>query len=79
MNGARHRRSGSWDNRVDNARSFRAIGDTVNLASRLETVNNAYKMRILVDEKTFQLAQNDVEAREIDFLTVAGKVEPMRV
>ena len=55
------------------------IGDTVNLASRLERVNNTYKMRILVDEKTFQLAQNDVEAREIDFITLAGKVEPVRV
>ena len=62
-----------------NRRSFRVIGDTVNLASRLERVNNEYKIRILVDEKTFQLAQNDVEAREIDFLTVAGKVEPKRV
>ena len=62
-----------------NRRSFRVIGDTVNLATRLDGVNNAYKTSILVDEKTFQLAQNDVEAREIDFLTVAGKVEPVRV
>jgi adenylate cyclase len=55
------------------------IGDAVNLASRLAGANNAYKTNILADEKTFQLAQNDVEVREIDFLTVAGKVEPVRV
>jgi adenylate cyclase len=41
--------------------------------------NKAYGTRILVDEGTFQLAQNDVEGREIDFLTVLGKVEPVRV
>jgi adenylate cyclase len=55
------------------------IGDTVNLASRLEGINKLYGTSIILGEETYRLAQQVVEARELDTITVAGKTEPVRI
>ena len=59
--------------------SFTVMGDTVNLASRLESANKFYGTRCLVSQATIAAADQAVEAREIDRLVVAGQTRPQIV
>jgi adenylate cyclase len=59
--------------------SFTVMGDTVNLASRLESANKFYGTRCLVSQATISAAAQAVEAREIDRLVVAGQTRPQIV
>jgi adenylate cyclase len=61
------------------AKSFAAIGDVTNLASRLEGVNKIYGTTVILSEETHRLAQHTVEARELDVVVVVGKSESVRI
>jgi len=55
------------------------MGDAVNLASRLEGANKFYETPILFGPRTYELAQADIEAREVDLMRVKGKHRPVAV
>jgi adenylate cyclase len=59
--------------------SFTVMGDTVNLAARLETANKVYGSRCLISEATANLCAADFEIREIDRVVVAGQSQPQTV
>jgi adenylate cyclase len=52
---------------------FTAIGDAVNLASRLENINEYYGTEILISDATYQHVRNDVVSRPLDKVAVKGK------
>jgi adenylate cyclase len=58
---------------------YTAMGDTINLAARLEGACKQYQVPILVGETTFGLIREDIAAREVDFIRVVGKAKPVAV
>ena len=59
--------------------SYTAIGDTVNLASRLESLNRHYGTDILISEATYNLVRHDYLARPVDFVAVSGRSSGVKI
>lgn len=55
---------------------YTGIGDTVNLASRLESLNKFYGTHIIVSGFTYELVKDAFVFRELDLVAVKGKARP---
>jgi adenylate cyclase len=59
---------------------YTALGDSVNLSSRLEGLNKDYGTHILVNESTYAGAKDaGFLFRELDVIRVKGKLEPVTI
>jgi adenylate cyclase len=59
--------------------NYTAMGDVVNIASRLEGANKAYGTTILIGPETRHAAGTRIVARELDTLAVFGRAEGLVV
>lgn len=64
---------------TDDLASYTMMGDTVNLAARLEAAGKDYGVSILVSETVNERIVSEMFTRELDLVRVKGKNEPVKL
>jgi adenylate cyclase len=63
----------------DNRLNYTAIGDTVNIASRLESANKIFGTALIIGEATRRAAGDLIVVRELDKIAVYGRMEGIAI
>jgi len=58
---------------------YTVIGDGVNLAARIESACKQYGAHILISEFTYQAVKATYRTRQVDYVIVKGKTEPVGI
>ena len=59
--------------------NYTTMGDNVNIASRLESLNKVYGSPIIISESTYEKIKDYFICRELDFVMVKGRKEPTKI
>jgi adenylate cyclase len=58
---------------------FTVLGDTVNLASRLESLNKEQKTKMLLSQEALEMSRGRIDTVYVGAVPVRGKTEPMKL
>ena len=58
---------------------YSVIGDTVNIASRLDEINKLFNTKLLISPTTYEKVKDTIEVREIKSVLIKGRSEPMNI
>ncbi len=58
---------------------YTAVGDTVNVASRIEALTKGNPDAILISENTYRSASDIIDAHEWEPMPIRGKSEPIKI